>query len=257
MQFLGPILAVLSIFGGISLRPSTPTRPMARRRADPDLWLLPDRPLAAGPDDIRGHDSFHLSWVINLVVWGAVFVAGAAWRFRRDTAGCDTGRHADAAPGPAPRPGARTGSLTSNLVGLTIAGVWLVSSSNPSRPRGRTVERRAATSVWSRRSLSPLSSPASSAPGVGVPRTGGDPRPQAGPMGRYALLVALAALATVTIGQPGTTTWVFVAVAGLWTMPVWAAVGAGVGLIAAYETLVRVVPDWSRNTGCRCRSPWR
>lgn len=149
--------------------------------------------------------------------------------------------------------GADRERLTSNLVGLTIAGVWLVFLLEP------------IAAAWARRDdargdiglVATLAFAAvyllhfQRSRGWAFRGPEETPRPQAWPArwGRYAALVALAALATVTIGQPGTTTWVFVAVAGLWTMPVWAAVGAGVGLIPAYETLVRVVPDWSRSTG--------
>jgi ABC-2 type transport system permease protein len=35
-------------------------------------------PLAGG--------SVHWSWVLNVAAWLTVFVAGAVWRFRRDTA---------------------------------------------------------------------------------------------------------------------------------------------------------------------------
>jgi ABC-2 type transport system permease protein len=32
------------------------------------------------------HDALSLGPVINVVLWAALFVAGAAWRLRRDTA---------------------------------------------------------------------------------------------------------------------------------------------------------------------------
>lgn len=79
-----------------------------------------------------------------------------------------------------------------------------------------------------------------------------DGRPVPSPRGRwlrYAVLVALSSLGTLALGQPGTATWAFVAVAGLWTMPARWAFTIGLGLIAAYEVLVRVVDGWSRHTG--------
>ncbi|MFN8097589.1 MAG: ABC transporter permease [Dermatophilaceae bacterium] len=87
MQFLGPILAVLSIFGGIFSAPIDPDSAYGHVAALTPIYgysQIAHWPLTLTTSG--GHDSFHLSWVINLVVWGAVFVAGAAWRFRRDTA---------------------------------------------------------------------------------------------------------------------------------------------------------------------------
>lgn len=66
---------------------------------------------------------------------------------------------------------------------------------------------------------------------------------------RYALLVSLAVVSTLAVGQKGTTTWVFVAVAGLWTFGF--AWGFGVALVIAvvYELLAYHVDGWSRDSG--------
>ena len=37
-------------------------------------------------DEYRAGGSLEWGWILNLVVWLAIFVAGAAWRLRRDTA---------------------------------------------------------------------------------------------------------------------------------------------------------------------------
>ena len=87
MQFLGPILAVLSIFGGIFSAPIDPDSGYGQVAALTPIYGFsqiahwPLSQTAAG-----AHDAFQVSWVVNLVVWGLIFVAGAIWRFRRDTA---------------------------------------------------------------------------------------------------------------------------------------------------------------------------
>jgi hypothetical protein len=35
---------------------------------------------------VRGDGTLQWGWIVNLVVWLAIFVAGAAWSLRRDTA---------------------------------------------------------------------------------------------------------------------------------------------------------------------------
>lgn len=63
----------------------------------------------------------------------------------------------------------------------------------------------------------------------------------------YAVLVALAVAATVLVGQDGTATWVFVAVAGCWTFRLPVALLIGVGLMVAYELLAWRYPGWERD----------
>lgn len=87
MQFLGPILAILSIFGGIFSGPIDPNSTYGHIAALTPIYgysQIAHWPLTRTIDGT--YDAFHLSWVVNLVVWGAIFVAGAAWRFKKDTA---------------------------------------------------------------------------------------------------------------------------------------------------------------------------
>ncbi len=87
MQYLGPLLAILSILGGLFSGP-LPTGSLYGRIAQLTpiygLSQMAHWPLTLTTSG--GHDAFRIGWVVNLVVWGLVFVAGATWRFRRDTA---------------------------------------------------------------------------------------------------------------------------------------------------------------------------
>ncbi|HMM93817.1 MAG: ABC transporter permease [Micrococcales bacterium] len=86
MQFLGPLLAILAIFGGLFSGP-LPTDSLYGQIAQYTpiygLSQLAHWPLTL--TTTGAHDPFRMAWVLNLVVWGLVFVAGAVWRFRRDT----------------------------------------------------------------------------------------------------------------------------------------------------------------------------
>jgi ABC-2 type transport system permease protein len=87
MQFLGPILAVLSIFGGIFSAPIDPSSAFGKIAQLTPIYGFGQ--IAHWPLTLTAtgaHSDFHWSWVVNLFVWGAIFVAGAAWRFRKDTA---------------------------------------------------------------------------------------------------------------------------------------------------------------------------
>jgi ABC-2 type transport system permease protein len=87
MQFLGPILAVLSIFGGIFTGPIDPSSTYGKIAELTPIYGLGQ--IAHWPLTLTtagGHDTFKMSWVVNLVVWGVIFVGGATWRFRKDTA---------------------------------------------------------------------------------------------------------------------------------------------------------------------------
>ncbi len=66
---------------------------------------------------------------------------------------------------------------------------------------------------------------------------------------RYALLASLALTSTLTVGQQGTTTWVFVAVAGLWTFGFVVGVAVAAVLAILYEICLYHVPGWSRDNG--------
>lgn len=60
-------------------------------------------------------------------------------------------------------------------------------------------------------------------------------------------LVVLAALAVLTIGQEGASTWVFLAVAGLWTFQLRIGLSVGVLLVVVYELLTLHVAGWQPN----------
>lgn len=60
-------------------------------------------------------------------------------------------------------------------------------------------------------------------------------------------LVVLAALATLTIGQEGASTWVFLAVSGLWTFRIQVGVVLGLALVILYELLTLHVTGWKHD----------
>ncbi len=81
MQFIGLVMAVLSFAGGLFY----PLKQAAQILQDIAKWTplyglnqLVHAPLLGGSIDIM--------WVVNAVVWFGLFVAGAVWRFRKDTA---------------------------------------------------------------------------------------------------------------------------------------------------------------------------
>ncbi len=87
MQFLGPILALLSIFGGIFTGPLSTDSTFGKIAQFTPIYGLGQ--IAHWPLTLTtsgGHDAFKMAWVVNLLVWALVFVAGATWRFRKDTA---------------------------------------------------------------------------------------------------------------------------------------------------------------------------
>ena len=63
----------------------------------------------------------------------------------------------------------------------------------------------------------------------------------------WAGLVALATLATVTVGQEGAATWVFLAVSGLWTFRMRVGLAIGAFLVALYELLTFHVDGWTHD----------
>ena len=80
MQILGPVLALLAFAGGLFIPVDgmgEPIRTVAQFTPVYGLNELVHAPLGGG-----------VGWgaVANVVVWAGLFVAGAAWRFRRDTA---------------------------------------------------------------------------------------------------------------------------------------------------------------------------
>jgi ABC-2 type transport system permease protein len=81
MQILGLVLGVLAFAGGLFY----PLKQAAQVLQDIAKWTpmyginqLVHAPLLGGSIDIM--------WVVNAVAWFGIFVAGAAWLFRRDTA---------------------------------------------------------------------------------------------------------------------------------------------------------------------------
>jgi ABC-2 type transport system permease protein len=81
MQILGPVLALLAFLGGLFIplnQLGEPFRALAQFTPMYGLNELVHAPLV--------HDGLTWGAAANLVVWTAVFVSGAAWRFRRATA---------------------------------------------------------------------------------------------------------------------------------------------------------------------------
>lgn len=80
MQILGPLMAGLAAIGGLwfPIDAGTVLGHISALTPMYGLAELARWPLFGGAP--------HFAWVANLVVWLAVFVAGAAWRMSRDTA---------------------------------------------------------------------------------------------------------------------------------------------------------------------------
>jgi ABC-2 type transport system permease protein len=81
LQFLGLVMAAISFAGGLffPLNQAAPVlQDIAKWTPMYGLNQLVHAPILGGSVDI--------AWVLNAVAWLAIFVAGAIWRFRRDTA---------------------------------------------------------------------------------------------------------------------------------------------------------------------------
>ena len=81
MQILGPVLALLAFLGGLFIpldQLGETFRTIAKFTPMYGLNELVHAPLI--------HQGLTWAAVLNLIVWTTVFVTGAAWRFRRDTA---------------------------------------------------------------------------------------------------------------------------------------------------------------------------
>lgn len=80
MQLIGPALAVLAFAGGlfVPLQEGTVLNTIAQWTPMYGISQLAHAPLTGQP--------VHWTWVFNVLVWLAVFSAGAVWRFRKDTA---------------------------------------------------------------------------------------------------------------------------------------------------------------------------
>jgi ABC-2 type transport system permease protein len=81
MQILGPVLALLALMGGIFVPLSQLSDTLQTLAAYTPAYGVGVLARAALLDD--GVD---LAAVANVVIWTALFTAGAIWRFRRDTA---------------------------------------------------------------------------------------------------------------------------------------------------------------------------
>jgi ABC-2 type transport system permease protein len=81
MQILGPVLALLALMGGIFVPLSALSHTLQTLASYTPAYGVGKLARAAllGDSDLLGA-------VLNVVVWTALFAAGAMWRFRRDTA---------------------------------------------------------------------------------------------------------------------------------------------------------------------------
>jgi len=79
MQILGPGLALLAFGGGlfVPLQDGSTWATVAQFTPMYGIGNLVHAPLTG--------DAVQWPWLVNVVVWLAVFVSGAVWRFRRDT----------------------------------------------------------------------------------------------------------------------------------------------------------------------------
>lgn len=87
MGILGPLTALLGFLGGLFQGPIDTSTLMGKVQSYTPIYGLNQIahwPLTHSTDGNFGH--FDVGWAVNLLAWGALFVAGAVWRFRKDTA---------------------------------------------------------------------------------------------------------------------------------------------------------------------------
>lgn len=87
MQILGPVMALLGFLGGLFQGPVDTTTMVGKIQSFTPIYGLGQIahwPLTRSTAGTLG--AFDWWWVVNLVAWGVVFIAGAVWRFRKDTA---------------------------------------------------------------------------------------------------------------------------------------------------------------------------
>lgn len=87
MQFVGPLMALMGFLGGLFQGPVDTGSVMGRIQSFTPIYGLQQLshwPLSLTTDGSYGH--LDIWWIVNLVAWGALFILGAAWAFRRDTA---------------------------------------------------------------------------------------------------------------------------------------------------------------------------
>jgi len=80
MQIIGPGLAILAFAGGlfVPLEDGSTLQKIAQFTPMYGISSLAHAPLSGDP--------FQWTWVLNVLVWLAIFAGGAIWRFRKDTA---------------------------------------------------------------------------------------------------------------------------------------------------------------------------
>jgi ABC-2 type transport system permease protein len=81
MQLLGPVLALLALMGGIFVPLDVLSDTLQTLASYTPAYGVGVLARAALVDN-----SIDVGAVVNVVVWTAIFAAGAVWRFRRDTA---------------------------------------------------------------------------------------------------------------------------------------------------------------------------
>ncbi len=87
MQFLGPMLALFSIFGGVFSAPIDPESGFGKIAQFTPIYGLNQLAHVPLTETTSGtFDSIDAIWLINLAVWAVIFIVGAVWRFRKDTA---------------------------------------------------------------------------------------------------------------------------------------------------------------------------
>lgn len=87
MQILGPAMALLGFLGGLFSGPVDTGTVIGKIQSLTPIYGL--NQIAHWPLTLQSNGqlgSFDWSWVLNLACWGVLFVAGAVWRFRKDTA---------------------------------------------------------------------------------------------------------------------------------------------------------------------------
>jgi len=87
MQFVGPMMAILGFLGGLFQGPVDTSTVMGTIQSWTPIYGLAQ--IAHWPltrTTAGDYATFDKWWTVNLAAWGLVFIAGAVWRFRRDTA---------------------------------------------------------------------------------------------------------------------------------------------------------------------------
>ena len=152
-----------------------------------------------------------------------------------------------------PRPrlfdGEPDGGWSSRLFGLVFAGIWLVfladafSAAWQHRLELRGDAALVVLVLFVALYVAHFAHLRASAWGEAAPSTHQWFVTRTGVAGWFGLAV-LGALATITVGQEGASTWVFLAVSGLWTYRLRIGLVLGLGLVVLYEFLTFHVDSW-------------